>query len=139
MQADSSISPEGLPPQIAASLADATQRGIGVDLGYLHNRIHAHLRRAKLLAQTNPVVHVALAEAIAATYDTLMTRWDSLPPSVRPWMKGAMLYFFEAEDDDHDFDSAAGFDDDAAVLNACLRLANLGELCLNPRDFDGDG
>lgn len=138
MQMDLSLSPEGLPPKLMASLADATQRGVGIDLGYLHNRIQAHLKRARIVSQVNPVVHVALAEAIAATYDDLMARWDSLPTAVRPWLKGAMLYFFESEDDDHDFDSAEGFDDDAAVLNVCLRMANLEQLCLNPRDFDSN-
>lgn len=135
MQMDLSLSPEGLSPELLASLADAAQRGVGVDLGYLHNRIQAHLKRARIVAQVNPVVHVALAEAIASTYDALMARWDSLPTAVRPWMKGAMLYFVESEDDDHDFDSAEGFDDDAAVLNVCLRMANLDKLCLDLQDF----
>lgn len=39
-------------------------------------------------------------------------------------------------DDEPDFTSPIGFEDDTEVLNACLRLAQLGALCLHPEDYD---
>jgi hypothetical protein len=135
MHLDATRFPEGLSPALIAAVSTAAQQASSIDLGYLYNRIQAHLRRAKIVSQSNPMVHVALAEAIVATYDTLMTRWSSLPASARPWIKGAMLYFVEVDDDDHDFDSPIGFDDDVEVLNACLCLAGLEELCLKLENF----
>lgn len=82
------------------------------------------------------MVNVALAEAITAIYANLLSRWPSLSTMATPWLKGAMLYFVETDDDDPDFDSPIGFEDDVEVLNACLRMAGLEELCLNPEDFD---
>jgi uncharacterized membrane protein YkvA (DUF1232 family) len=55
----------------------------------------------------------------------------------RVWLKGAMLYFVEVDDGDHDFDSPIGFNDDVDVLNACLSMAGLDDLYLNPENFGG--
>ena len=41
-----------------------------------------------------------------------------------------------SEDDESDHLSPIGFEDDAEVLNACLRFANLPELCLKTEDYD---
>jgi hypothetical protein len=61
---------------------------------------------------------------------------DSLTPSVRNWLAGAILYFYGCDEDEADFTSPIGFEDDTEILNACLKLAGLEELRLNPEDFD---
>ena len=136
MQLDLSIFPEGLNRDLVASISTAVKKASGLELDNLSDRIQSHLRSARAASLANPMVHVALAEAIAATYDNLIVRWDSLPSAALPWLKGSMLYFVETDDDDHDFDSPIGFEDDIEVLNACLRMAELDELCLNPEEFD---
>lgn len=136
MQLDLSLFPQDLNRDLADAVAAAAQKASDIDLNYLNNRIHAHLDRAKVASQTNPMVHVALAEAMVNTYTTLITQWDTLPAPAVPWLKGAMLYFVEVDDGDHDFDSPIGFEDDLEVLNACLRMAGLEQLCLIPEDFD---
>ncbi|MFQ4136729.1 hypothetical protein PGN35_010450 [Nodosilinea sp. PGN35] len=136
MQLNLLVLPEGLDRTLTDVLTLYAQQVDSIDLTYLGDRLQAHLHSARAASLDNPMVHVALAEAIAATYDKLITRWDSLPPAARPWMKGAMLYFVETDDDAPDFDSPIGFEDDVEVLNACLRMAGLEQLCLSPEDFD---
>jgi uncharacterized membrane protein YkvA (DUF1232 family) len=136
MQLNLLLVPEGLDRTLTDALTLCAQQVDAIGLVYLGDRIQAHLRSAKAASLANPMVHVALAEAIAATYDKLIARWDSLPTAARPWLQGAMLYFVETDDDDPDFDSPIGFEDDVEVLNACLRMAGLEELCLSPEDFD---
>jgi len=136
MQLDLSLFPQGLNRYLADSVSAAAQKASGIDLDYLNNRLQEHLDRTKVASQANPMVHVALAEAVVNTYSVLIAQWDTLPEPAVPWLKAAMLYFVEVDDDDHDFDSPIGFEDDVEVLNACLRMAGLEELCLNPEDFD---
>lgn len=136
MQLNLLVLPEGLDRTLTDALTLCAQQADPIDLTSLGDRIQAHLQRARFAAQANPMVNVALAEAIAATYTHLLSCWPTLPNLATPWLKGAMLYFVETDDDAPDFDSPIGFEDDVEVLNACLRMAGLEELCLSPEDFD---
>lgn len=136
MQLNLLVLPEGLDRTLTDALTLCAQQADPIDLTYLGDRVQAHLQRANFAAQANPMVNVALAEAIAAIYANLISRWPSLPTMATPWLRGAMLYFVETDNDDPDFDSPIGFEDDVEVLNACLRMAGLEELCLTPEDFD---
>ena len=95
-----------------------------------------HLQRAASLAASKPTVNMALAKAIIEACEQVVADFDSLPPHSKAWLKGAMLYFAQTEDGEHDFDSFLGFDDDCEVLNACLELAGRDDLLLNPEDYD---
>jgi uncharacterized membrane protein YkvA (DUF1232 family) len=136
MQLNLLVLPEGLDRTLTDALTLCAQQADPIDLTYLGDRVQAHLQHARFAAQTNPMVNTALAEAIAATFTNLLSRWPTLTDLATPWLKGAMLYFVETDDDDPDFDSPIGFEDDVEVLNACLRMAGLEELCLSPEDFD---
>ncbi|MEA5450201.1 hypothetical protein VB780_16595 [Leptolyngbya sp. CCNP1308] len=136
MQLNLLVLPDGLDRTLTDALTLCAQQADPIDLTYLGDRVQAHLQRAHFAAQANPMVNVALAEAIATTYTHLLGHWPTLTDLAMPWLKGAMLYFVETDDDDPDFDSPIGFEDDVEVLNACLRMAGLEELCLSPEDFD---
>jgi hypothetical protein len=45
-----------------------------------------------------------------------------------------ILYFSSANKEEDDHKSPIGFDDDAEVINACLRVAGRNDLCINPED-----
>lgn len=125
--------PEGLDASLSDALMRCAQRAEAIDLAYLGNRVQAHLQRARFAAQGSAMVNLAQAEGLAATYDRLIRQWATLPAVSQPWLKGAMLYFVETDDDDPDFESPAGLEDDVAVLNACLHLADLAAWCMDPQ------
>jgi uncharacterized membrane protein YkvA (DUF1232 family) len=84
----------------------------------------------------NRIINLHLATAIVEVIERVVGDWDSLPANARSWMAGAMHYFSKSNDDEPDFSSPIGFEDDAEVLNACLRFAKLDDLCLNVEDYD---
>ena len=62
-------------------------------------------------------------------------RLGQLADASQFWLRAA-IYYFAHDDDEPDFSSPIGFEDDAEVLNACLRLAGRDDLCLKPEDYD---
>ena len=52
------------------------------------------------------------------------------------WLRGAVGYFVSSNDEEPDFDSPIGIEDDVEILNACLQFAELDSLCLRVEDFD---
>lgn len=128
--------PEQLDRYIAQELAERSQQAEVLTPAELLQKVQDHLEAVRARAEANPMIHLALAEAIAHTFEQLVSSWDALPSHALPWLKGAMLYFAEVNDDANDFESPIGFEDDTEVLNACLNLAGQDDLCLNPEDFD---
>jgi uncharacterized membrane protein YkvA (DUF1232 family) len=82
------------------------------------------------------MINVRLAEAICHVIRRVVADWDNLPLSSHSWLRAAIYYFAHCSDDQPDFTSPIGFEDDAEVLNACLRLAGREDFCLNPEDYD---
>lgn len=136
MQINLPLFPNGLDTHLATNLENATKKAQSLEPTELLRQVNFHLELAHSAAATNPMVHLKLAEALTQTYKTLIEMWAHIPEYAQVWLKGAMFYFVELNDADHDFDSPIGFEDDVEVLNACLRLAKLDNLCLNPEDFD---
>ena len=95
-----------------------------------------HLEIIRAAHKTNPMINVRLAQAILAALEKTVAGWQSLPPHSHPWLKAAMHYFAVLEDDEPDLTSPIGFEDDAEILNACLRLAGKEEWSINPAEYD---
>lgn len=95
-----------------------------------------HVENAASAAVSNRLINVKLARAIGEVIELVLDQWMSLPDSARYWLAGAMLYFASSNDDEPDFSSPIGFEDDTEVLNACLRYANLNHLCLKVENYD---
>ncbi len=104
--------------------------------GVLLDEAEAHLQTTRQMHSSNVLVNVRLAEAIVGVVHTVVAEWDRLPADALPWLRGAIYYFSKIDFDEPDFTSPIGFEDDAEILNACLRLAGRNELCLNPEDYD---
>lgn len=136
MQTNLPIYPDGLDKLLTQSISIKAQQAEKLEVSALVNQVHSHVALARQVAQQSPMVHIALAEAIEKTYDALSDSWEQLPGYVQPWLKGAMLYFSDPNDEDPDFESPIGFEDDVEILNACLKMAKLDDLCLNPEDYD---
>jgi hypothetical protein len=82
------------------------------------------------------MINLRLASAIVTVLEDLSSNWDSLQKNHVWWLQGAMHYFATSNDDEHDFHSPLGFEDDAEILNACLKFAGCMDLCLDVADYD---
>jgi uncharacterized membrane protein YkvA (DUF1232 family) len=97
----------------------------------------AHVVAASEANRRNALVNLRLAQAIANVIEQILSGWDNLESRQIHWLAGAILYFSRSSDvDEPDFGSPIGFEDDAEILNACLRIAGLEHLAINPEDYD---
>jgi uncharacterized membrane protein YkvA (DUF1232 family) len=128
--------PSGLTRTQFDRLSTYAGRAAGLVPSQLLQEAQRHLDRARVAHSHNHLVNVRLATAICEIFAEVVNRWESLAPHAWTWLAGAFLYFAKRDDDEPDFRSPIGFEDDAEVLNACLRLAHLDELSLRPEDYD---
>lgn len=90
----------------------------------LAHQVDAHLDALRTAARHNEFLDLALAETIAGHCHRLLQRWPRASADQQRLIQAAVGYFATAGDADDDFDSIAGLDDDAQVVNAVL--AHLG-------------
>lgn len=102
----------------------------------LRQRSEQHLEIAKTAAESNRLINIRLAKAVLDVIRQILDQWETLPGPNRYWLGGAILYFSSGNDDEPDFSSPIGFEDDTEVLNACLKFANLSHLCLKVENYD---
>lgn len=95
-----------------------------------------HLELAGKAHFENQLVNIRLASAIVKVLEELVENWSSMDLNQAWWLKGAMHYFATSNDDEPDFESPLGFEDDAEILNACLKFIGRKDLCLMPEDYD---
>ena len=91
-----------------------------------------HYQIAKAAYTRNPLIDINTAKAIISCFRAVVTRWNSIPDHAKPYCLGMMRYFVIKDDELKDLSSPIGFDDDVEVVNACLKLACLDELCFDP-------
>jgi uncharacterized membrane protein YkvA (DUF1232 family) len=130
------LCPTGLTRKQHQQLTVYTQHAAQWTPMALRQAVEQHLEATAAVQAQNPLVNLRLATAIRDVLEQVFSIWDDLTPATRAWLAGAMLYFAKSDDDEPDFTSPIGFEDDAEVLNACLRLAQLGALCLHPEAYD---
>lgn len=121
---------DSAPPDLPESTLEILERLVeGIDdwtpkeLLVLTQRHRQRLQRLPLGRNGNSAASLALAGAIVGEFEALVAGWDTIPRHARPWLKAAMLYFIDCDDQD----SAMGFEDDAEVLTSCLRLADFDD------------
>lgn len=104
-----------LSPAIASRLAQL--RATPATSATLRAGVTAHLAHARRVAAADPFVDIARAEQVAAACLALLDAWPTLDDDARSWVAAACLYFADSDDDEDDFASILGFDDDAEVVN----------------------
>ena len=132
----SNLFPEGLTKSEFDSLSRCASQAADIPIADLLIEAEEHVRNALIASEQNCMVNVAMAEGLLTVIRRLADDWVSIPAHAEPWCKGMIRYFTLCGDDENDFSSPIGFDDDAEVINACLRLAERSDLCINPEDFD---
>ena len=128
--------PEGLTEKEFSLLTLCSNEVAGLSPIELMSQAADHLEKVRLAHSKNIFINLKLAKAIFNTFQTVTIQWERLPSQSHPWLRGMMRYFFLSSDLESDFSSPIGFEDDAEIMNACLRLAGREDLCINSEDFD---
>ena len=128
--------PRGLSRDQVLRLTAMANSADGASMVDLLSRVDAHMDQARHAHARSRLVNIRFAEAIHNAFRTIVEEWERIPVEAHYWLRGAMRYFVSSDDDEDDFTSAIGFEDDAEVLNACLCLAGRYDLCLTPEDYD---
>lgn len=128
--------PTGLTRGQFARLSDYANRASKLTATELQRAAQRHLQDTAQARGQNLLVNLRLARAIGDTIHEVVSGWEALTPGARNWLAGAILYFASTGDEEPDFTSPIGFEDDVEVLNTCLRFARLDHLCLHPEDYD---
>jgi uncharacterized membrane protein YkvA (DUF1232 family) len=98
---------------------------------YLFEASSHHADHSLEQFKQNPIIDFETAEKLAALFITLEKNWDSYNEKAQEYFKAAMYYFAISEDDEPDFTSFTGFDDDVAIINACLKYAELDDMIID--------
>ena len=128
--------PSGLLRSQLGRLTEFAEEAAGQSVDELRAEVDQHLERTRAAHERSRIVNLRLATAIKEAIEQVLNQWESLSANDRNWLAGAFFYFAKCNDDEPDFDSPIGFEDDAEVLNACLRFAGLNDLCLTVEDYD---
>jgi uncharacterized membrane protein YkvA (DUF1232 family) len=137
MDEQRTLFPAGLNRRLSKILTEHTHQADGRPVAELLTQAAAHLDVVRAAHRQNTLVNLRLAEAICGAIKRVVDEWAAMPAAAQPWLLGAIAYFAHQFDEQPDLASPIGFEDDAEVLNACLRLAGRDELCLKPEEFDG--
>ncbi len=126
----------GLNAALAEKLRLGAQEMVGLSPPELLARAETHLDDIRQAHAGNPFVNVKLAEALRDRIATVVTNWAGLSEDGQGWLRGAIAYFVDNDDEVPDRTSPIGLEDDCEVINACLRLAGLDQHCIDPEDYD---
>jgi len=128
--------PNGLMDSEFDVLMKCCKKADGISVRDLKTNADLYFDRIKDAHEKNSIVNVRLAGAIVSSIHAVCGDWDNIPDAAKSWCKGMIQYFVKTDDDEDDFESPIGFDDDADVLNACLKFAGRPDLCVDPEEYD---
>jgi len=86
----------------------------------LSTKVSEHLSAAKESLESNEFIDINAAESLAKVSHYLIEKLSGLSNEHRQLAVAAIYYFIESDDEEHDFDSILGFDDDISVMNKVL-------------------
>lgn len=81
----------------------------------------AHLVHVREAASDNEFVDIAEAERLHAQLRSALGAWDHLDGEQRRILSEAVTYLVQTDDEEDDFRSPIGFEDDTEVVAAALR------------------
>lgn len=128
--------PKGLPRDQFETLVEHAAIAEKMKKDELLRFVDRHVQETVLAFMKNRMVNVRLAKAIAEVAANVLKDWEAFTTDQRYWLGGAIYYFADSRDNEHDFNSPIGFEDDAEVLNACLIFAERPSLCIVVEDYD---
>ncbi len=129
--------PIGLSKTVSITLFQCLKRAEKDEVSNLFFQAREHLQHANEVNERTGMINLAVAEAIVGVFQIVYDEWQTIPPIARPWCKAMVAYFSADDDDEDDFSSPIGFDDDVEVVNACLKFAGREDLCLELEAISG--
>jgi uncharacterized membrane protein YkvA (DUF1232 family) len=128
--------PSGLTRSQFDRLFAWTNNTSGKTLTEIVKEVNVHLEEIRVAYAQNHMINLRLATAICETIAKAAARWEVIPENNRSWLLGAFIYFVTRDDEEPNFGSPIGFEDDTEVLNACLRFAQMDDLCVDVEEYD---
>ena len=125
----------GIPQETVTVFQQCVEDAEGVDPAHLLANARTHMETIRSACGDNALLCVDLAEAIHERIEAVLNQWEALPGSARRFCAGMILYFTTDLDDEPDLSSPIGFEDDAELLNACLRMAEMDDLLIDLEGF----
>ena len=83
----------------------------------LSESVKAYLTEAQQALYTNEFIDIKSAEKLAKASEYLIGIMPTLSSEDQKYACAAIRYFIESDDEEHDFESIFGFDDDVKVMN----------------------
>lgn len=115
-------------PASARAAFEAAYPDVPDTAAVLGARIDAHLASVDRALANNEFVDRHLAEVIAHRLRTVLDAWDALDADDRRILHTAIAYYALRDDAEDDMTSVLGFEDDARVVNVCLRALGRSDL-----------
>ena len=131
-----SFIPEGLMSSSFDCLSRCVGEAEAAQLSAIVERAAQHVANAKQQAQSNALINVGLACAILDVMERTSREWQTVPAHAQTWLKGAFHYFSHPDNEEPDFESSVGFEDDVEIINACLKLAGRDDWCIDVEAYD---
>ena len=100
------------------------------DVEELLTRVGSHAAETHSAATKSEAVDLSLSLRIAGRLRTVLEAWESFTPPQRAAIEAAIAYYALNEDGHSDLHTLAGFEDDAAVVNAVLTYIGRSDLCI---------
>ena len=104
-------------PNAVARRLEALRTGSPHPADHLLRLVERHRTRAQEVAAADPFVDLRRAIQVADACIALLDALPTLSGSDQSWVSAACLYFADTDDEEDDFSSVVGFDDDAEVVN----------------------
>ena len=121
---------QNLPEELLLAMKRCVEKCSSMPEHYLFSACVKHVKDAKEEATHNAKVDYESCQKIADAFNTLRSDFLTYSEIVQVALKAAMYYFALDEDDEPDFDSLQGFDDDIIVANVCLKFAGREDLTI---------
>lgn len=88
----------------------------------LQQNVENHYRKVQQATAQNEFINVNLAKKIKDVCMTLINHYDNANNEEQRYINATLNYFTTSDDEEGDFFSPIGFDDDVEILNECLKL-----------------
>ena len=119
---------DNLSEKYLKTLLEIVEKSNKYEAEHLFDACAQHINYAVEKHKENSLIDVDTAEKLAISFKALKNHWSDISDQAQEYLKAAMYYFAISEDNEPDFESENGFDDDVQVLNACLIYAGLNEI-----------
>lgn len=96
----------------------------------LKQQVKKYLKKIEVETCHNEFINLPLAKKIGETSLSLLDFYEQHNQEEQEFIHSTIQYFLNANDDEEDLYSPIGFDDDAEIMNECLRLLRKEELTI---------